>query len=312
MGKNGPLPFPCGHCLSCLVNARRVWTARLILEARCHEHSFFSTLTYEVEPNGRTVVKSHLSRTLHRLRDRARQEGRSVRFFGCGEYGENGGRPHYHVIVFGLPPGAEELLSRSWASGFGDDGTNAKPGFVHHGSFSPDAAAYVCGYVVKKLTNAASPRVQGVLGGRAPEFALMSRNPGIGKLGVQHFIDALETREGSYYLATHRDVPTQFAVGSRMFPLARLLRHHLREYFFGDRRRPREAADLIGKEAYVKKMADVVAALPPLQVDAGLAEKWAAWDQATREQKKKVVGELLQRKAQAAFRYQLRNSRKKL
>lgn len=311
MGKNGPLPFPCGHCLSCLVNARRVWTARLILEAQCHEHSFFSTLTYEVEPDGRNVVKSHLSQTLHRLRDRARQQGKSVRFFGCGEYGENGGRPHYHVVVFGLSPGDEQLLDRAWAAGF-NDASGAKPGFVHHGYFSADAAAYICGYVVKKLTNAASSRAAAILKGRNPEFALMSRRPGIGKLGIQSFIDALESRAGAYYLATHRDVPTQFAVGSRMFPLARLLRHHLRLYFFGDHRRPREAADIVGKEAYERKLADVATFLPPLQVDASVAEKWAAWDQASREQKKKLVGELLQKKAQQAFKYQLRNSRKKL
>lgn len=140
----------------------------------------------------------------------------------------------------------------------------------------------------------------------------MSRNPGIGKLGIQSFIDALETRAGAYYLATHRDVPTQFAVGSRMFPLARLLRHHLRQYFFGDHRRPREAADLVGKEAYAKKMADLAGALPPLQVDASIAEKWSAWDQATQAVKKKMVGELLQRKAQQAFKYQLMKQRKKL
>lgn len=311
MGKNGPLPFPCGHCLSCLVNARRVWTARLILEAQCHEHSFMSTLTYEVEPNGRTVHKEHLSRTMHRVRYYARQEGYSVRFFGCGEYGEQSGRPHYHVLVFGLPPGAEQLVDRAWAVGFSDL-SGARPGFVHHGNFSPDAAAYVCGYVVKKLTRAESPRAAAILAGRNPEFALMSRNPGIGKLGIQSFVDALETKAGAYYLATHRDVPTQFAVGSRMFPLARLLRHHLREYFFGDHRRPREAADLVGKEAYAKKVADVAAALPPLQVDASVAQKWAAWDQASKEVKKKLVGELLQRKAQQAFKYQLIKQRKKL
>ncbi len=97
----------------------------MLLEQRDHQESAFVTLTYEPEhlpivfheesdkwiP---TLVKSHPRNFIRSVRDL----GYPVRYFGSGEYGEKGQRPHYHLITFGLGPGALELFRKCWDYGF--------------------------------------------------------------------------------------------------------------------------------------------------------------------------------------------------
>jgi len=63
---------------------------------------------------------------------------KKIRFFGCGEYGERGGRPHYHAILYGVD-GSEASIRKSWS--FGHVG-------VHQ--LTPAAIKYVAGYCSKK------------------------------------------------------------------------------------------------------------------------------------------------------------------
>lgn len=42
----GVMPCPCGKCIPCLINRKRLWKHRLILESYCHDKSAFVTLTY--------------------------------------------------------------------------------------------------------------------------------------------------------------------------------------------------------------------------------------------------------------------------
>lgn len=67
---------------------------------------------------------------------------RALRFFACGEYGERNHRPHYHALVFGLPPTRAygEEVEESWGKGF----TRTEP-------ITPARIAYVAGYVAKKV-----------------------------------------------------------------------------------------------------------------------------------------------------------------
>jgi len=74
----GPLEFGCGKCVNCLVNRKRLWTSRMMLEACSHADSSFVTLTYAVTP--RDLNPEDMELFLKRLRKLF--PPRSVRFFG--------------------------------------------------------------------------------------------------------------------------------------------------------------------------------------------------------------------------------------
>lgn len=234
------LPHPCGGCLSCSINARRIWAARIMLESRCHEHSSFVTFTYEKEPSDGGLHKDHLSSTFHRLRNSRSLGTRSVRFFGVGEYGDQLGRPHYHAAVFGLREDDAARIDEAWQS-LKLDRYGARPGFLHHGQLTADSASYLSGYVTKKLTARGDPKKLAALAGRSPEFALMSRRPGIGMLGIQALIDGLNTNAGALFMARTGDVPVSISIAGKQLPLGRTIREHLRVYFFGEATQPAAA-----------------------------------------------------------------------
>lgn len=147
--------------------------------------SCWVTLTYDEAHVPVTLRKDHLSGWVKRLRSRV---GIRFRFFGCGEYGEQGGRPHYHVMLFGLSQKKHEAdIVAAWGQGI-----------VQVDRLEPAAVAYVCGYTTKKVgivdkseyafgrfeelnreTGEVTAGVHRNIIYQAP-FLLMSRNPGIG------------------------------------------------------------------------------------------------------------------------------------
>lgn len=291
--------FPCGKCQSCLINARRIWSARINLEAQSHEHSLFSTFTYEKEPPGGTLVKEHLSTTIHRLRDRLRRVSRQVRFFGVGEYGGLTGRPHYHAALFGLGPQDARTIDESWhALDAVSDGSRA--GHTSHYLLAPGLADYITGYVSSKLKKPDSA----LLLGRTPEFSVMSRRPGIGLPFLLSLCEALNTPAGARYIAVHKDVPTAFLCGGQNLPIGPYLRQKLRLFFFGDHLQPRERADLLGAEEHAR----ILAHLPPLQVDTPAFEQLAAWTQAYQARKGEITSKKAVRKLQVSTRLKIKQS----
>ena len=107
------MPVGCGQCLPCRINKRREWTFRLELEASLHEHNSFVTLTYADQflPEDGSVNPRHTQLWLKRLRKVL--DPRKVRFFLCGEYGDQTFRPHYHACLFGV--GLDDAhLDRDW------------------------------------------------------------------------------------------------------------------------------------------------------------------------------------------------------
>lgn len=187
-----PEVVPCGMCTACRMQKSKEWATRILHESTMHDRNSFITLTYNPEnlPENGSLNKKHFKLFIRNLRYRLKEK---IRYYGCGEYGDNNGRPHYHIIIFGWDPiTIEELnktvflhsvtkdktgeINRLYISTFLEDVW--KKGFVKVGSVTLKSAGYVSRYVIKKITGEMAPSHYK---GKLPEFSLMSRMPGIGK-----------------------------------------------------------------------------------------------------------------------------------
>lgn len=175
------LPVGCGQCIPCRINRRRVWASRQVLESRCHDANTFLTLTYDEEnmPEDGSLDPLHLRYFFDRLRKRLGYS--SFRYLAVGEYGDQTWRPHYHVNLFGIGPELAEVYQETWARGF-----------TYAGDFNWNTATYVSGYVVKKMTKPDDWR----LDGRYPEFARMSRDPGLGAPAIDVLLQSTNEYRG--------------------------------------------------------------------------------------------------------------------
>ena len=128
---------------------------------------------------------------------RLRKTGVEARYFHCGEYGDQTGRPHYHACLFGHAfPDREKWAVRKgnpvWRS---DELERLWPyGNSEIGSLTFESAAYVARYVTKKVTGRDADShyerldpSTGELVQIEPEFATMSRRPGIGSGWFEKF-----------------------------------------------------------------------------------------------------------------------------
>jgi len=301
--------------MACRINASRIWTSRLMLEAQAHEAPLFVTWTYKEEPDGRNLRKDQLSASIHRLRSAvARRDRGTVRFFACGEYGDELGRPHYHGAIYGLKrtdlepdaarPGylTSPIIKSTWEGSHGPG--QGVGGNVDASLLTAESAAYITGYVTKKLTTAGDPR----LDGREPEFALMSRRPGIGSVALPVLIEALNTSAGSLFMARHGDVPTAFQTAGRLLPLGPHLRGQLRLFFFGEETQPQKAKDL-ANHAFCQ---NIWAHLPPMPVDSSSAQRLEAWFEASAEARDAYLASLRQKELKLKKKHSINQSRKKL
>ncbi len=202
-------------------------------ESTLHEENSFLTLTYNPEslPAGGTLKKSDFQDFMKRYR-----KGISpglIRFFHCGEYGEECknchknrhdcqcqkfeqtlGRPHYHALIFGhdfadkalwkIVRGnrlyTSETLDRYWGKGF-----------CSIGAVTFQSAAYVARYIVKKIGGKQAKEHYknvdvhtGEISQKLPEYITMSRRPGIAagwfsKFATDVFPDDFCTIEGKKY-----------------------------------------------------------------------------------------------------------------
>ncbi len=137
---------PCGRCAACLSNRRSEWATRLEYELKDSKNADFITLTYSQEnvPRNRYGAPVLNKEDLQKFLKRLRHHNKSVklRYYLCGEYGEQTFRPHYHAIIFNLPKTGDKLLKQIleiWDKGM-----------VHIGEVNPASIKYVTGYMVQQ------------------------------------------------------------------------------------------------------------------------------------------------------------------
>lgn len=150
-----PIDIPCGHCVECRMQKAKEWKVRLCHEKERWKFAYFVTLTYSdlalpTTPEGvPCLCKNDLDKFLDDFRSPYYGIKRRFKFFACGEYGDIGHRPHYHLIILtdddlGLVPYEFQCYTspeivRAWPFGFSQVKIP-----------EPNEIAYVCGYVEKK------------------------------------------------------------------------------------------------------------------------------------------------------------------
>jgi hypothetical protein len=147
------LKLPCGKCLACRIAIRKQWSLRNYHELESHDNTSFVTLTYDDEniPDNYSVSKMELTNFIRRLKRRAKEEGKKIKYFASAEYGEQTARPHYHLILYNVGLDIEDklMVMDSWDKCDWDalnwNGKNSPFGMVE-----PESIEYVAGYVNKK------------------------------------------------------------------------------------------------------------------------------------------------------------------
>jgi len=183
--QGGTLQAKCGHCRGCLIQDISDWSLRLKNELKHCFNAYFVTLTYSDEYNTGEVEKADFQKFIKDLRnivtywDKTQinlmpEEYDAIRYFGCGEYGANYLRPHYHIIIFNIPIFAmsknhnpnhvaqvKSTIDRAWGKGFTSIDT-VNDGTIH----------YTCKYIFKQANHE--------IDDLNPPFRLMSKRPAIG------------------------------------------------------------------------------------------------------------------------------------
>lgn len=143
-GSKTEVPLPCGQCVVCKVNKAREWAFRMSAESGYWSKSAFLTFTYADD----SVINLN-KRDLQLAFKKARKGGLRFKYFACGEYGGDNGRPHYHICLFydgdlGFVPD----IGYGKGNGFIPWWTH---GIVNLGEFNRQSARYTADYLLKEL-----------------------------------------------------------------------------------------------------------------------------------------------------------------
>ena len=159
----------CGQCLGCRCDRTLMWAMRIVHESCMHKHTYgncFVTFTYRSKkectdeqyrkgyyvPEDYSLNYHHFRDFIKKLRKHFPQK---IRYFHCGEYGDDNLRPHYHACLFncqfedlrvyqqaeGVTTYESKVLQKLWPYGF-----------CTIGELNFETASYTAGYILKKIT----------------------------------------------------------------------------------------------------------------------------------------------------------------
>lgn len=191
------ISLPCGQCVGCRLERSRQWAIRCVHEASLHSNNCFITLTFNNLhlPDDRSLDVRHWQLFMKRLR---KKYGDGIRFFHCGEYGEQFGRPHYHACLFNFdfPDKYHWKTTKQGHKTFRSSSLEElwPYGMSEIGSVTFESAAYVARYIMKKVNGdraqdhyAYVDEATGRIFNLKPEYVTMSRRPGLGKGWYEKF-----------------------------------------------------------------------------------------------------------------------------
>ena len=275
--------FTCGKCLPCRVRRRSSLTARGTMEALQYppDRVQFVTLSYRpeflplvegpcpltgIKTQHPTLKRSDLREFKRNCRRTARKRyGITPRFLSAGEYGGRFGRPHYHLILYGLNQAeAIDVSVAAWSKRTragevepqrNDDcvkvkvpnaprevynyvkvpdlveGRRTLRGYITLGDGNVQSIAYVCGYVLSGIADKhATPD------GVVPEFATWSQGLGVDyiteygrNLGDRFSIVGLPStyQDGKPFVGLPQMIELMTPKGARPYPLDRTMRAHM-------------------------------------------------------------------------------------
>lgn len=217
------ISVPCGQCIGCRLDYSKEWANRCMKEAEMYEYNYSVTLTYDDEhlPKSTKILDTDtgeaipdynvtlqpddVTKFMKRLREywQRKHNHNNIRVFYCGEYGDQNGRPHYHLILFNLPLFDLKFLRRSksgknlWFSNEIDKLWGK--GLTSVGECNWETVAYAARYVIKKIKGAGA-KDEYINRAQYPEFVRMSRMPGIGREWYEKHKDEMyETDEMFVY-----------------------------------------------------------------------------------------------------------------
>ncbi len=174
-GSAQKMEVACGSCLGCRVDHRIMWATRIVHESYLHDDHYgnsWATLTYRDPdqcseeqykkghhiPADYSLRPSDVSKFIRALRKQ--NTDHKIRYFYCGEYGDENQRPHYHVCLFnhsfndqqlfkddeGVYTYTSQSLEKVWPYGFSTVG-----------ELNFETASYTAGYCFKKITGKRAP-----------------------------------------------------------------------------------------------------------------------------------------------------------
>ena len=253
---NGFGYVPCGQCKVCRKARTREWALRIMHEVSYWDKSSFITLTYDDAHLPKDNSLSIREFQLWMKRFRKELEGRKVKYYACGEYGDKYGRPHYHSIVFGVSQEDKALIDSTWLKGFSKVG-----------SVTMKSAQYVAGYVQKKFNGDLKKEVYG---DREGPFQLCSRgigerwlldnekyvidNSGVTLFGIgytipRYYMKKLDGKLDKYVMEQKKILK----VSERLELLRKRGIDELSEAEYGDAQRKQRKEELLTKESLFRK-----------------------------------------------------------
>lgn len=191
------LSIRCTKCSGCRLRHKMVWTGRCLLEARDHNLNRCLTLTYRDPEKQRSPL--HYPDVQLFLKTYRERTSTPFRYFAVGEYGEENGNAHWHVIIFGHGSIQPE--------GFDQAVPVVLPGWTKRFGYSSDmevnrtTAAYVAGYTQKKGEN-------------STPFMRCSLRPSIGFSAIDRWAAECARR-----IRVPVHPPTSFSIDGKAYPL---------------------------------------------------------------------------------------------